>query len=110
MSQDLEHVYAEIKHHLNDVLADETITTIIQMLKEYPKLKELQQSYEKLVPDVKILQSMCDDVGKQNDKFRSRLEFQNKLFTEIQELIKSKVEADVFFLELDLILRKRDNS
>ncbi len=39
-SQELEFVYAEIKHHLDNVLADETITTIIQMLKDYPQVKE----------------------------------------------------------------------
>jgi len=55
-SQDLEFVYAEIKHHLDNVLADETITTIIQMLKDYPKLKEkldeLQQSHDTYVKEV----------------------------------------------------------
>ena len=40
MTKDLEYVYAEIKHHLDNVFADETITTIIQMLKDYPNLKK----------------------------------------------------------------------
>ena len=42
----LEFVYAEIKHHLDNVLADEVIETIIQMLKEYPNLKEKLEKIE----------------------------------------------------------------
>ena len=42
---DLDDVIAEIHHHLDDVLSDDAIKTIIHMLKDYPKLKE---SSEKL--------------------------------------------------------------
>ena len=70
-NNDLDHVYAEIQHHLNNVLADETIKTIIQILKDYPVLRariyEVEQQNKQLKSTIdkirKSLHDYYDDVG-----------------------------------------------
>ena len=53
-NEELDYVYAEIKHHLENVLADERISAIIQMLKEYPTLKEKLEKINKVLEDVRM--------------------------------------------------------
>ena len=64
---DLEFIYAEIKHHLDNVFADETIKAIIQMLKEYPKLREeLEQAKKFYDEEFKHRQDLQIKLTKQN--------------------------------------------
>lgn len=51
--EDLEVIYAEIKHHLDGVLPDESIDAIIKMLKEHPEQKAL-------IDEIKQLGNICD--------------------------------------------------
>jgi len=78
MSQqkDLEYVYAEIDQHLSNVLADETIKTIIQMLKDYPRLKEELEASKKqsksFYHEIKELESKLQTTKFHKDNFKEK--------------------------------------